>query len=111
MGGRTLLFEYIGLSNGSWNGKWTGQGRNYSTSVRMTKEIREKLEKHLGEKLESGKTYSFYYNFGDGWSCQVEMTLGYSKDFQKMLRQSEGFLGYGWMIRSIIENGHITPDE
>lgn len=36
------------------------------------------------------------------------MTVGNKKDFEGIMKLSEGFMGYDWFIDSILENGKIV---
>lgn len=83
---------------GSWNSEWTGENNLYIKFRRLTnKQIEEsKVEENF-----------YHYNFGDGWSANVEVFVVDSKERQKLDRKSKGFAGYDWMIDSIIEHGKI----
>jgi hypothetical protein len=87
----------------SWNGRWSGEGRNYTICYTLCR----KGAKELGKKiLDVG---SFYYNFGDGWGASISVTEIPTKDKAKYKRKSAGFCGYDWMVRSIIDNLEIKP--
>ncbi len=36
------------------------------------------------------------------------MTVGAKKDFEEIMKRSEGFLGYEWIIDSILKYGKIV---
>lgn len=88
---------------GSWNGRWTGEDNLY---IRFRKMTNKRIE-------ETGiKEGSYRYNFGDGWSANVNVFVVDGKERQRLQRKSKGFAGYDWMIDSIIKNEKIiVPDE
>lgn len=108
--GQTLLFKLNTLSVNTWNGDWTGRNSIFVVTKRLTKKIKEQLARHE-INLDENQHYSFFYDFGDGWKVSVEMYRTYSKDNSKIVKQSSGFLNYGWMIDSIIKNGKIIYDD
>ena len=93
-----LCFKLSMPNVGSWDGKWSGIGRDYSkivnfgTSKKSIEKAREVIEK---------KYYN--YNFGDGWSTRITVSQVNSKDVRRIRKQSKGFCGYDWMVDSIIE--------
>ena len=101
-----ISFEYHTTQIGSWDKKWSGSGKVFAKLKTISKEQKEKLEK-MGFAIQKGKSHSFHYDFQDGWACNVTMTVGTKKEFQSIMRQSQGFLGYDWMIQDILENGQI----
>lgn len=84
-------------NNNSWNGRWSGEGRNYTIVANLSDKLAAKV---LGEK---GRD-SWGYNFGDGWFASVE---GRAVPKGERLRKSNGFCGYDWMVRSILTDGEI----
>jgi len=93
-----VCFQLTMPNVGSWNGKWTGEGRPYF--------IIKKLGKAWSEKLKAGQSY-FHYNFGDGWSAGVTLTFIDGKESRKRRKASVGFCGYDWMVDSILAHGEI----
>ena len=81
---------------GSWNGKFTGDGNIYARVIRpgRSKEI------ELDDK-------SFHYDFGDGWVARINTIRLPAKEANKYRKNSKGFMGYDWMIQSILKNGSI----
>lgn len=77
-------------NNNSWNGKWTGEGNNYSVAKRLTAKQAARLNDY------------YHYNFGDGWSAGI--TIRPAKQREKA---SGKFCGYNWMIDSILFHGEI----
>lgn len=98
-----ICFELSMPNNNAWNGRWSGEGRQYARIIRFrpTKAQQTKAASIL-------KEHSFYYNFGDGWGASVSAREVTSEAARKIKRTSAGFCGYDWMIQSIIDNGEIT---
>jgi len=104
---RYVSFELTMPNVGSWNGKWTGEGKKYW----IVKSFSEKFFKSDIEKLFEDKLYNnYYYNFGDGWGANVRMELIDSKIAQYRRKNSQGFWGYDWMVNSIMKKGEITTE-
>jgi hypothetical protein len=101
-----LCFELSMPSVGSWNGKWTGEGRCYAhvRSIGRGKKAKEKE----AEILAKG---SYYYNFGDGWAASISVREVTGSEIAKMRHRSVGFCGYEWMVDSIIEHGEILNSQ
>ena len=91
-----LLFTLSMPNVGSWNGKWTGEGRTYCRSRKVSRDKEKELD---------GK--SFYYDFGDGWCANVSVKKVYANEAGKAMRKSMGFCGYEWMINEIVTLGKI----
>lgn len=99
-----LSFELTMPNVGSWNGKWTGDDKKYF----ITKSVSDKFFKSDIQPLLKDKTSeSFYYNFGDGWGANVRMELVDADERKNRQKQSKGFAGYDWMVKSILLNGEI----
>lgn len=81
----------------SWNGRWSGEGSNYTI-------VKNIPDKRAGELLGAKGRESWGYNFGDGWYASVE---GRVVPKGERLRKSAGFCGYDWMVRSILADGEI----
>lgn len=82
--------------NNSWNGKWSGEGKCYAAKRRVKDSTADKL---------TGRTFS--YNFDDGWRAGVESKTVDAKTCRAVMKRSQGFCGYEWMIDSIIADGAI----
>lgn len=97
-----MLIEFkLSMPNiGSWNGKWTGEGKYYAV-IRNFPKSKEEVAKRI---LDQGY---FYYNFGDGWGASITARQVDSKEASKIRKKSSGFYGYEWMIDSIIKNNKI----
>lgn len=95
-----LSFEITMPNVGSWNGKWT-EAKNAHFAFRN-------YPKKEAERLMQGKEHrNFYYNFGDGWGANVKMKPILSSEMKKIERVNSGFMGYDWMIDSIVKNDNI----
>ena len=92
---KRVLFRLTMPNTGSWNGKWSGEGRNY-TLVRSIPEARVQ---------ELDIPSSWYHNFGDGWGASVSAVL---MEKGERARKSDGFCGYEWMVDRIIRWGDTT---
>jgi hypothetical protein len=92
------IFTLSMPNNNSWNGRWTGQDKKYI-------EARE---------LPKGKTLLDHhsYNFGDGWRAVIDIQIVDDvKRKNKLMKYSDGFCGYDWMIDSIMKHGAIKTDD
>ncbi len=87
-------------NNNSWNGKWSGEGKLYVKVRKLGKKWTEKL-------LPNGESRSWYYNFGDGWGANVEARAVDLSEGNRLTRRSDGYMGYEWMIDSILQHGKI----
>ena len=83
---------------GSWNGRWTGEGKNY---------VKGRSFKNSDARLDNFKEDDYWYDFGDGWSACVTVEEVTAREKTKANKTTDGFWGYDWMIDSIIENGEI----
>lgn len=90
-----IIFELTMPGIGSWNGKWTGSNRKYYRSRKNSEVPKEVVGK------------SFDYNWSDGWCANVSVSKVTSTVERKLMKESAGFCGYDWMIRSIIKHGCI----
>lgn len=99
---RTKLIVFtLSMPNcASWNGKWSGAGRNYAI-VRSARNLK------ADEILSKG---SFYYRWSDGWGASVRVQEITPQDARRVRKQSEGFCGYDWMVDSIERFGKIYAD-
>lgn len=92
-----IVFELTMPHVGSWNGKWTGDNKQY---------IRTRDERTVPKEL-WGK--DFFYHWSDGWTACVSVSRMKSSEAVKLERKSDGFCGYDWMIKSLIDDGYIHP--
>ena len=77
----------------SWDGKWSGEGRKYVL-----------VRPRGGSGLQCGR---YEYRFDDGWVAAVSVREVNAAVGRKLRKQSEGFCGYDWMVRSLLEKGRI----
>lgn len=89
---KRVLFRLSMPSVNSWNGRWSGEEKNY-VLVKSVPDVRA---------AELGLPKSWTYSFGDGWVARVsgcEMGPGERKP------KSDGFCGYDWMVANILRWG------
>ena len=86
-------------NRGSWNDKWSGEGRCYTRVYKDNKVPVELI----------GKTY--YYRWDDGWTASITVQKIDANEAKYYRKNSVGFLGYDWMIESLITHGYITIEE
>lgn len=104
-----LLFEYGHSKINTWNGRWAGEDKIFAKEVFLSTSKRERLSE-LGFDLRRGAKKSFTHDFGDGWVAEITMTVGAKKDFKEVMKHSEGFMGYEWIIDSILKHGKIVKE-
>lgn len=88
-------------SNSAWNGKWTGEGKLYARA-------RKGIKAETITKIMQRPRYT--YSFGDGWVAAVEVKLMTGAEASKLMKKSEGFCGYDWMIDEILKHQKITGE-
>lgn len=94
-----VVFELTMPGKGSWNGKWSCEGENFT---------RQYDEREVPKKLWGTKNY---YRWDDGWEACVSVQRMPIADARKIVRHSNGFCGYDWMIRTLIKDGYIHTEE
>ena len=75
----------------SWDGRWSGEGCNYTLVRKLTP-----------EQIDRFTSWTFHHHFSDGWVADVhvrEMQPG------ERTKKSDGFCGYEWMIDNVLEYG------
>ena len=82
----------------SWNGTWTGAGKNYLIYLTMCKKSTTDLFSGHAEK-------SFHHDFGDGWRANVSARI---MDVGEKKKKSAGFCGYDWMVDNILAHNQIS---
>src|SRR5690606_22351437 len=75
----------------SWNGQWSGEGRNYVIVRNVPSETVAKWGR-----------MSWRHGWGDGW-CACVTARVMEKGERKP--KSDGFCGYDWMVNNIIRWG------
>lgn len=86
-----IIFTLSMPSAGSWNDRWSGEGRIYARARKNCQVPKEVI----------GKSYC--YRWDDGWVACVQVEKMDYKEAQKIMKKSCGFFGYDWMIESIIK--------
>ena len=86
-------------NRGSWNDKWSGEGRCYARVYKDNKVPIELI----------GNTY--YYRWDDGWTASITIQKIDANEAKYYKKHSVGFYGYDWMIESLINHGYITIEE
>ena len=80
-------------NRGSWNGGWSGEGRDYL----IFKNLSNKKIVSLG--LDKKDTCSWYHSWNDGWGASVIARVLQNGEKKK---KSAGFCGYDWMVDNIL---------
>jgi hypothetical protein len=93
---RQIEFKLAMPGRGSWDGKWSGEGKNYT----LTRVVEDAQAAQL-----DGRTWTYFW--ADGWSAEVSARLVQDSAEQ---RHSHGFQGYGWMVDSILRHDRIYAD-
>jgi hypothetical protein len=93
---KDVEFKLTMPRRGSWDNKWSGEGKNYTLIRELDDEIAIKLE---------GRTWTYFW--ADGWSAEVSARLVQDEG---PMRPSDGFKGYGWMVDSILRHDRIVAD-
>ena len=101
----TVAFELSMPSNNAWDGKGTGEGNCYA---HLTKFGPAQKAKKLAEKIIAESPYR--YDFGDGWAASIRARAVTPQEARRLRRETRGFCGYEWMIKSIRESGCILSD-
>jgi hypothetical protein len=107
-----LSFELTMPNVGSWNGKWSGADRKYFIIKKISDRFfKNDIKKLFVDELCLGTGRNFHYNFGDGWGANVRLELIDALEAKHRTKLSNGFVGYDWMVDSIIRRGKITTEE
>lgn len=94
---RRVEFRLSMPSRGSWNGDWSGAGRNYVIYRSLSRADATRL---LGDRT----TESWFHRWDDGWAACV---TGRLMEPGERRQKSDGFCGYDWMVASIVQHGEI----
>lgn len=84
----------------TWNNRWSGQN-DFFCVVRL-------VDKNKAEEID-GKSYD--YDFKDGWMNRIHCEIIKRDEAKKLIKRSSGFMGYEWMIDSIIKNNKIIVEK
>jgi hypothetical protein len=79
----------------TWNGRWSGEGRNYSI-------VKTLADRAAAALLEGKPTLSWFHSWDDGWCAEVTARVVSGR-----LPKSDGFCGYDWMVANILRWGTI----
>ena len=90
-----IVFTLSMPNRNTWNGKWTGDERIFA----RTRKDREVPKEIVGK--------DFYHHWDDGWTACVTVEKMNCREANKLMKKSDGFCGYDWMIESIIRYGEI----
>ena len=96
-----FVFKLSMPNVGSWNGRWSGEERNYIVVKTMSDDWKIKLG------VSEAKGNSWYYRWDDGWGASVSCRIAPKNE---RLPKSDGFCGYEWMIQSIMDYDKIMND-
>ncbi len=95
---KTIAFILTMPHAASWNGKWSGDGKLFAKTRRLT-------DKRAQKVLENPK---YYHHWSDGWTACVSVReVATAQESRNINKQSRGFAGYDWMIDSIVSIGEI----
>lgn len=94
-----IVFLLSMPKNNSANGKWTGDGKVHAIILPKGK---------VGNVERILHTAPFTYDFGDGWVAQIDVKFLNTYDASEIKKNNEGFCGYDWMVKSILDNGTIS---
>lgn len=96
---KRVLFTLSMPGCNSWDGKWSGAGRDYSIKRTVKDEVAKRL-------FPDGEFASWYYHWSDGWGACVK---GRVLPVGDRTKASGRFSGYDWMVDSILARGEIRP--
>lgn len=79
----------------SWDGNWSGEGRNYTI-------VRPLNGKTIERLFADKERASWAHRWNDGWCAVIDARIVPKGE---RFRKSDGFNGYGWMVENIIDHG------
>lgn len=85
--------------NNSANGRWTGDEKVHAIILPKSK---------VGSVEGIMNMAPYNYDFGDGWVAQIDVKFLNAYEAAEIKKNNDGFCGYDWMVKSIIDNGTIT---
>lgn len=92
-----LCFEII-TYHGTRGKKRGGDDQRYAV-IRNASASTVPLDDLLGDH---------FYDWSDGWVARVSVREVERPEARKIKRRSRGFMGYDWMITSLLRTGDIT---
>lgn len=78
--------------NNAWDGRWSGEGRDYLLYTQLSAAALDAL-------MQGERELSWSHSFGDGWVAQVTARVMNPGEKRK---KSAGFCGYDWMVSNIL---------
>lgn len=81
---------------GSWNGRWSGESRDFL----LWRTLTDEEMKAAGMENAVG---SWRYAWDDGWCAGVSARI---MERGERRAKSAGFSGYEWMVKNILKHGH-----
>jgi hypothetical protein len=82
----------------SWNGGWTGEGRNYAL-------VRELSDDQVAKLFARGTRWT--HRWSDGWCAEV---IARVVPAGEELTKSDGFHGYAWMVDNLLSTGSLYSE-
>lgn len=87
----------------SWNGGWSGEGKNYAIVRDLPDEDLARLFDLAPDGVDLTKCRRIWtHRWSDGWLAQVSARVVPPGE---ELKRSDGFHGYDWMIDNILAKG------
>ena len=94
-----IVFELTMPHVNTWNGHWSGEDKLY---------VRTRSEREVPETLWGRE---FRYRWSDGWEACITVRQMDARAARRLEQRSSGFLGYDWMITSLIKDWYIHTIE
>ena len=101
-----LAFELSMPGIGSWNKKWSGEGRYYAMVKNMGRSQKAKAQ---GHDIIANQPYN--HSWDDGWRARIDVRQVDAQEARKIRRDTKGFCGYDWMVENIMLCGSIKRPE
>lgn len=87
----------------SWNGGWSGEGRNYAVVRDLSDGDLARLFDVAPDGIYVAQCRrSWTHRWSDGWIAQVAVRV---VPIGEELKKSDGFHGYEWMVDNILRKG------
>lgn len=87
----------------SWNGGWSGEGKNYAVVRALSAQDLERLFEGAPDGPELWACRRVWtHRWSDGWVAQVTARV---VPVDEDLAKSDGFCGYDWMVDNILAKG------
>lgn len=100
----TIIQFTLSMPNsGSWNGQWSGSSSFYAIVKTFTKKNKDKADKII-------KDGPYSFSWEDGWRASISVKIIDAKEKRFVIKHSDGFCGYDWMVESILEHGYIKDE-